>query len=357
MTDETPERKLDHIKTCLEKNVEARQKKTGFGDIELVHQASPEIDLKEIDLSSTFFGKKLDAPVVICPMTGGHQRGQEINLNLARGAQELNVGFAVGSQRAAIENPDLAETYRVREEAPDILLLGNLGVAQLNQDYGVEKIEKAIEMIDADGLGLHFNPLQEAIQPEGDTNFKETLEKISEIISQIKDPIYLKETGAGINASLASEFVRAGTKAIDVSGSGGTSWAGVETERRKSIIRAGETFWDWGLPTSVSTAEVSAAVNIPIISSGGIRSGLDAAKALALGAEFVGVGLPLFRASVEGPNTVIEWLKKFIREIKIAMFLTGSRDIKELQEASLIITGDTRERFISRGLDLERYEG
>ncbi|KXB01228.1 isopentenyl pyrophosphate isomerase [candidate division MSBL1 archaeon SCGC-AAA259O05] len=356
MTDETPERKLDHIKTCLEKDVEARFGTTGFEDIELVHQASPEIDLEEIELSSSFFGKKLDAPVIVSPMTGGHERGREINVNLARGAQELNVGLAVGSQRAGIENPNLEETYKVREEAPDILLLGNLGVPQLNQDYGPEKVEKAIEMIDADGLGLHFNPLQEAIQPEGETNFEGTLEKVSDIISQIKDPIYLKETGAGITASLASEFVRAGAEAIDVSGLGGTSWAGVETVREKSTTRAGEVFWDWGLPTSVSTAEVSETVNIPVISSGGIRSGLDAAKAMALGAELVGVGLPLFRVSVEGQNAVIEWLEEFIQEIRIAMFLTGSRNIEELQETSLIIKGDTRERFVSRGLDLEKYE-
>lgn len=357
MVDKTPERKLDHIETCLDEDIEARCKTTGFEDIELVHQASPEINFEEIDLQSSLFGKKLDAPIIICPMTGGHERGQEINLNLAKGAQELNVGFAVGSQRAAIENPDLERTYKVREKAPDILLMGNLGVAQLNQDYGVNQIEKAIEMIDADGLGLHFNPLQEAIQPEGDTNFKGTLKKISDIVSQTDYPIYLKETGAGINAAIASEFVRAGAKAIDISGLGGTSWAGVEAKREKTTHRRGEIFWDWGLPTAVSTAEVSGSVNIPVISSGGIRSGLDAAKALALGAELVGVGLPLFRASIEGPNAVINWLNELIHEIKIAMFLTGSKNIEDLQKAPLIITGNTRERFVSRGLNLEKYEG
>lgn len=355
MSNEISERKLEHIKICLEEDVEARFKTTGFEDIELVHKTSPEIDFEEINLSSSLFEKELEAPIVICPMTGGHERGQEINIALAEAAQELNIAFGVGSQRAAIEDSDLEETYQVREVAPDILLLGNLGVAQLSQGYGIEEAKKAVEMIGADALGLHFNPLQEAIQPEGGTNFKGVLEGISKITSKMKEPLYLKETGAGMNASIASKFVEVGAKAIDVSGAGGTSWAGVEAMREKSSAELSEIFWDWGIPTSISTAEVSDVIDVPVISSGGIRTGLDAAKAIALGADFVGIGLPLFRASVRGKEKVAGWLKEFIQELKTAMFLTGCTSIDELQNIPLAISGQTRERFTSRGLDPEGY--
>ncbi|KXA98032.1 isopentenyl pyrophosphate isomerase [candidate division MSBL1 archaeon SCGC-AAA259I09] len=355
MSNETSKRKLDHINACLKEDVESHYKTTGFENIDLVHQACPGIRLEDVDVESSFLGKKLDAPIMICPMTGGHKKGKEINLALAEAAQELNITFSVGSQRAAIENPDLIETYQVREAAPDILLFGNLGVTQINLDYGAEEVKKAIKMIEADGLGIHLNPLQEAIQPEGDAVFRETMQSISEIISKVKEPIYVKETGGGINKSTATDLVEAGAKAIDVSGVGGTSWAGVEALREESRGKLGEVFWDWGIPTSVSTAEVSEAVDVPVISSGGIRTGIDAAKAIALGADLVGIGLPLFRASVQGKGKVTEWLEEFILELKTAMFLTGCSKIKELQKAPLIISGQTREWFESRGLKPEKF--
>lgn len=355
MSNEVSDRKLDHINICLEEDVEARDKSTGFEDIDLIHEASPKLSCEEIDLNSSLLGKKLDAPISICPMTGGHKKGQKINIALAEAAQELNLAFGVGSQRAAIENPDLEETYQVRDVAPNILLFGNLGIAQLTQDYTIEEARKAIKMIQADALGLHFNSLQEAVQPEGDTNFESALEEVSKLTSKLEKPIYVKETGAGFNASIATEFVNSGAEAIDISGVGGTSWAGVEALRDETRRKLGETFWDWGIPTSVSTAEVSKSVDVPVISSGGIRTGLDAAKAIALGADIVGIGLPLFRKSVEGKEKVVDWLKEFIQELKTAMFLTGCKNIDSLQKTSLSITGKTRERFISRGLDPDRY--
>lgn len=353
---ETSKRKLDHIKVCLNEEVEARFKTTGFEEIDLIHQAYPEEDLAEVGLSSTLFGKKLDAPIIICPMTGGHGEGQKLNKTLAGAAQELNIGFSVGSQRAAIEVPELEETYRVRDVAPDVLLFGNLGAMQLNGDYGVDEAKRAIEMIEADGLGIHFNSLQEAIQPEGHAEFKDALKGISKISGELGKPVYIKETGAGITSSVASKFTDAGANAIDVSGAGGTSWAGVEAMREGSSTELGDVFWDWGIPTSVSTAEVAETVDIPVISSGGIRSGLDAAKAIALGADFVGVGLPLFRAAAKDKESVLNWLEEFVRELKVAVFLCGCKDISELQDAQLNISGQVREWFTSRGIDLDKYE-
>jgi len=357
LVNETSKRKLDHINACLENDVETRYKTTGFENIDLIHKASPKIDLEETNLETALFGKKLDAPIIICPMTGGHEKGKKINLALAEAAQDLNIGFCVGSQRAAIEDPMLEETYRVREVAPDTLLFGNLGMTQLNCGYGTEEAKKAMEMIDADGLGIHLNALQETIQPEGEANFRGSLNNFNEIISELGEPVYIKETGGGITGAIASEFVEIGADAIDVSGAGGTSWAGVEALREDSTTKLGEVFWDWGIPTSVSTAEVSDAVEVPVISSGGIRTGIDAVKAIALGADLVGIGLPLFRASIQGKEKVTEWLNEFIIELKIGMFLTGCSKLEELKSTSLHISGTTREWFISRNLDPEDFGG
>lgn len=355
MGNETSERKLDHIEVCLEEDVEAKFKTTGFEDIDLIPKTSPELDLDDVDISADLFGKSLDAPVLICPMTGGHERGKEINLTLAEAAQKMSIGLGVGSQRAAVEDPGLEDTYRVREVAPDVLLLGNLGAVQFNRGYGIEEAERAIEMIDADALGIHFNALQESIQPGGDTDFEDTLNSIDNVVSNLDTYVYVKETGAGINGSMAKLFAESGFDAVDVSGAGGTSWAGVEAFRESSNSRVGGVFWDWGIPTAVCTAEVSASVDVPVISSGGVRTGLDAAKALALGADFVSVGLPLFRASVRGVDRVVEWLRDFIHELKIAMFLTGSEEVESIQGVPIKISGETREWFVSRGLDLEEY--
>lgn len=355
MSDSTSERKLDHIEVCLEEDVESRFKSTGFEDIDLIHRASTGVNLSEVNLETSLFGKELDAPILVSPMTGGHERGGKINRRLAKTARELGIGMGVGSQRAAIENDELKGTYRVRDVAPDILLMGNLGIAQLSDNYGLEKVKEAIEMIDADSLGVHLNGLQEAVQPEGETDFRGGLEKFSSLASTLESPIYVKETGAGISADVAKDFEDAGADAIDVSGAGGTSWAGVELLRSQGGSELGDVFWDWGVPTSVSTAEVSDSVDVPIVASGGIRTGLDAAKALVLGADLVGIGLPLFRASVRGKEEAVKWLEEFVRELKTALFLTGCSDLEDLENCSLSITGKTRDLFVSRGLNPDSY--
>lgn len=357
MTGETEKRKSDHLRICLEENVEARIKFTGFNDIDLLHQAIPEIDLKEVNMRTSLFERDLEAPIMISPMTGGSKRGHKINLNLAEAAQELGVAFSVGSQRAAIENPDLEKSYQVRDVAPDVLLIGNLGMSQFENDYGVIEANKAIEMIDADALGIHLNLLQETVQSEGDTYYSNILESLSGITSGIEKPILIKETGAGINTETARKIESAGASAIDVSGAGGTSWAGVEALRGGSKRFLGEVFWDWGIPTAVSTAEVSEAINnIPVISSGGIRTGLDAAKAFSLGADLVGIALPLLRESVIGKEEVIKWLNKFIHELRVTMLLTGCKRINDFKEVPLSITGKTREYFKTRGLNPSKFE-
>lgn len=341
-------RKLEHLLICQNYDVEFKDKTTGFEDIELIHNALPEIDKNDIDLSTSVFGKKLDSPLFISAITGGHPDAKKINKQLAIAAEENNIALGVGSQRAACEHPELADTYSVvRDNAPDCLLVGNIGAPQLNL------ANKAVEILDADILAIHLNPLQESIQPEGDLDARGYLELISEISQLVDIPVMAKETGCGISAETARQLVDAGVDYIDIEGAGGTSWAAVETYRAEDQYY-GELFWDWGIPTAVSTVEVVNEVNVPIISSGGIRSGLDAAKAIALGADSVGMALPFLKKSIS-QEELNQFIHKFNDSLKIAMFLVGANNIEELKQSNLIIRGKTREWLNERGINTNNY--
>ncbi|HOI70903.1 MAG TPA: type 2 isopentenyl-diphosphate Delta-isomerase [Methanobacterium sp.] len=343
------DRKLHHLNLCMEKDVEYRDKRTGFGDVELIHKALPGIDKEEISLETEFLGKKLEAPIIITGITGGHPASQAINQALAKAAEKLKIGMGMGSQRAAVENPELKPTYTIiRDEAPSTLIIGNIGAPQ------VEYAEKSAAMMDMDAMAIHLNPLQEVIQPEGDVNSKNYLENIKKAIETLEIPVIIKETGAGIKREDAVALEKAGAAAIDIAGAGGTSWAAVETYRSKDRS-LGDLFWDWGIPTAVSTVEVLEQVNIPILASGGIRTGLDMAKAIALGADTAGIALPLLKEAFEGPEAVVARLEKFIEELKVVMYLLGASNLKELKNVDLIIQGKTRDWLQERGVETSKF--
>lgn len=319
-------RKEEHVKICLENEIQSK-KATGLENFELIHNPLPEINFDEIKLSVDFFGKRLNYPLQISGMVGGSKESEKINKNLAKAAQKLGIAMGVGSQRAAIENPGLEKTYYVRDVAPDIFLIANLGAVQLNYGYGIKEVKKAVEMISADALALHLNPAQEAIQKEGDKNFSNLLQKIKKICAEADFPIIAKEVGNGISGTTAEKLKMAGVSCIDVQGAGGTSFARVENYRSKTNFN----FDDWGISTAQSIQECKK-TGLKIIGSGGIRTGVDVAKAIALGADICGIAQPLLKAATKSHEEVEKRLEKIIEELKIAMFLTGSKNLKELPE-------------------------
>lgn len=338
--DETASRKLDHVRIVLGEDVQAKGVSTGFGAYRLPHEALPELDLRDVDTATTFLGKPIRAPLLISSMTGGAHDVAAINLALAEAAQALGIPIGVGSQRAAIRDAKLAHTYQVRRVAPTIPLLANLGAVQLNYGYGITECLRAVEMIEADALILHLNALQEAVQPEGNTNFKGLLAKIEQVCRQLPVPVIVKEVGNGIGANTARRLVEAGVWGIDVAGAGGTSWSEVERFRQQSDAGAqvAATFAGWGLPTTEAIRQVRATLpNVPLIGSGGVRSGLDVAKAIALGADLAGTAKPaLAAASYERrAEAVAESLQIFLDELRIAMFCAGCADIAALRQVEI----------------------
>jgi isopentenyl-diphosphate delta-isomerase len=337
----TPARKLDHIRICLEEQVEAGD--PGFSDVHLVHSALPGLDLDRINTSVRFLGHRLRSPLFIAGMTGGHPSTTGINRRLAAAAEHFGIGMGVGSQRAALENPELEGSFTVvREEAPTAFLCANLGAVQL-RDHGIEWADRAVEMIGAQALCVHLNFLQEAIQPEGDHDATGCLEAIRDLCSDFRVPVIAKETGAGISRETADLLWGAGVAAIDVGGAGGTSWALVEALRAKDEATAarGRRFAGWGIPTVVSLCQVAGTG--PVIATGGIRSGMDMAKAVALGADLCGMALPLLRPAVEGEDRLCAVVGNLHQELRMAMFLTGSRSVEDLHRARTWITGSTRQ--------------
>lgn len=341
----TEQRKAEHVDIILQENVSAEY--NFWNDVKLVHQALPEVDLDAIDTSVRLFGKKLEAPLVISSMTGGFEMGKEINANLARAASEVGVAMGVGSQRAAFEKPELESTYAVVRDYDVPLRFANLGAPQLvpqasKRAYGLADAKRAMDMIDADALIVHLNFLQEVVQPEGDRRAKGILAAIRTIASKV--PVMAKETGAGISREVAVALKKAGVKAIDVGGLGGTSFSAVEYYRAKKEVsslkeRLGATFWNWGIPTPASI--ILANVGLPIVATGGVRSGLDVAKAIALGATAAGMAKPMLEPAKLSAEAVVAELRAVIEELKAAMFLSGASSIDELHERHAVVSRPT----------------
>jgi isopentenyl-diphosphate delta-isomerase len=317
-----------------------------------VHDALPDIDAADVDLRAPFLGRTLELPLVISGMTGGHGRALAVNELLARVAEKRGIGMGVGSQRAALRDPMLVPTYSiVRQAAPHAFVIANLGISQLiAQDreaaLGIREIAQTIAMVKADALAIHLNYLEESVQPEGQTRARGALAAIRALTRRAKVPVIAKETGAGITREVALRLRRAGVRAIDVGGVGGTSFAAVEALRAAAQSDAarmslGNRFRDWGVPTAVAVAGV-ASVGVPAIATGGVRSGLDAAKALALGATLVGVGRPLLQAALRGESEVVRWVDDFALELRTAVFLAGVRRSSDLARAPIVVTGEVK---------------
>jgi len=331
------QRKADHIKINLEQDVRSAIS-SGLENYHFIHEALPELDLNRVDTTLSLFGKKLNSPILISSMTGGTDEAEAINFRLAEAAQECGVAMGVGSQRAAIENPEQAKTFQVRRVAPEILLFANLGAVQLNYGYGIDQCRKAVDMIGADALILHLNPLQEAVQDAGDTNFADLAKKIEEVCKKIEVPVIAKEVGWGISARTARLLADCGVSAIDVAGAGGTSWSQVEMHRAPDEFtrELAATFVGWGISTAESILNVKK--NVPemtIFASGGIKDGLDIAKCIALGATLGGMAGQFLKAAAISTGQVVERIKLMKRQIEVTMFASGVGTLKGLELGKL----------------------
>lgn len=331
------QRKADHIKINLERDVRSALT-TGLETYRFVHEALPELDLERVDTGLQLFNKSLGAPILISSMTGGTAEAELINIRLAEAAQEMRIAMGVGSQRAAIEDPAQAKTFQVRRAAPDILLFANLGAVQLNYGYGVEHCRRAVDMIEADALVLHLNPVQEAVQDAGDTNFAGLARKMEKICKDLEVPVIAKEVGWGISERSATLLADCGVAAIDVAGAGGTSWSQVEMHRAPDEFtrQLAATFIGWGIPTAESILNVRKAVpEMTVFASGGLKDGLDIAKCVALGATLGGMAGQFLKAAAVSTRSVVNMLGLTRRQIQVAMFATGAGTLQGLKTGKL----------------------
>lgn len=338
------QRKVDHLDLCAEDDVEYRAKTTLLEDVELLHDSLPELNWGELDASVELMGKNLKAPLLITGMTGGAEQAAQINRTLAGVAQELGLAFGVGSQRAMLKQPELAQTYRVREVAPDILLFGNIGAVQA-AEMSTNEAQDLVGAIEADALCIHLNPGQELIQPEGDRDFRGCVAGIERLVDELGKPVIVKETGCGLSPRTLDRLKAAGVGWVDTSGAGGTTWIGVEALRTPpEQLSVGDMFWEWGVPTAASIIWAGER-GFHVIGSGGLRTGLDAALAIALGSELAGMALPWLRAAHDGgEDAALAFGRRTIHALKTAMLLTGSADLAALRRAPRV-TGARLERW------------
>ncbi len=326
------ERKADHIKINLEKDVRSALT-SGLEKYHFIHEALPELNLDEVDTSLTLFHKWLHAPILISSMTGGTDQARTFNMRLAEAAQSAQIAMGVGSQRAALEDSKQAGSFQVRKVAPDILLFANIGAVQLNYGYSVDHCRRAVDMIEADALYLHLNPLQEAVQDAGDTNFAGLAKKIEEMCRKLEVPVIAKEVGWGISERTAQLLSDCGVSAIDVAGAGGTSWSQVEMHRAPDEFtrELAATFVGWGIPTADSILNVKkAAPDMTVFASGGIKDGLDIAKCIALGATLGGMASPFLKAAAVSTDNVVEAIRLIARQIQVTMFACGIGKMEDL---------------------------
>jgi len=338
------QRKDDHIKISINENINSRNT-TWLEYVRFVHNSLPEINLKDIDISMKFLGKKINAPIIIGSLTGGTKLGLEINRKLAEAAEKYQIPLMVGSQRIQLEHIETSKSFSiVRKYAPNIPIIANLGISQLVQMKNFNSVEKIIHSIEADAIAIHLNPLQEIIQPEGDTDFSNAIEKISQLNDSLQIPLIIKETGAGLSKNVSRKLIDVDIKYLDVSGLGGTSFAAVEYVRAKKqdnhlkSVNEG-TFLDWGIPTAASIIETKAVAknSTIVIGSGGIRNGLEIAKSIAIGADISAIAQPFLRNAYKNSKNVESYIETLISELKISMFLTGSKKIEDLKNSEYVI--------------------
>ncbi len=344
LVEQIKKRKREGIEIPLNEDVQGKKNSTYLEYVRLLHNALPELNFDEIDLSTKFLGNSLSAPLIIDSMTGGTEEALLINKRLALIAEKYGLGMGLGSQRAGLKSEKLVESYSIaRESAPSAFLIANIGGAQLSDGLSIDDILKIIKMIDANALAIHLNPLQELIQPEGEPRFKGILEKISNLVNEIKIPVIVKEVGSGISDDVAVRLEKNGVHAINIAGSGGTSWAGIEqirAQQQNEFIKTnlGNLFWDWGIPTALSILLVSRSVSLPIIASGGLRDGLEIAKCLVLGFDICAMAFPFLKRAAKSEDELEKFTKLILSEIQATMFLLGAKDISSLKNTRYILT-------------------